>query len=133
MTIYTDLIAYCIAGSSVTSLAAHMGGMEGAMASGGVLGCGGMGGGPNGGGQGGGGGGGGGSASARNKEARMKRMRTSFKHHQLRTLKSYFAINQNPDSKDLQQLSDKTGLKKKVLQVRKKTKNGRHFISSNYW
>lgn len=49
--------------------------------------------------------------------ARAKRMRTSFKHHQLRTMKSYFAINHNPDAKDLKQLSQKTGLPKRVLQV----------------
>lgn len=48
---------------------------------------------------------------------RTKRMRTSFKHHQLRTMKSYFAINQNPDAKDLKQLASKTGLSKRVLQV----------------
>ena len=46
-------------------------------------------------------------------------MRTSFKHHQLRTMKSYFAINQNPDAKDLKQLAQKTGLSKRVLQVLK--------------
>lgn len=50
--------------------------------------------------------------------SRSKRMRTSFKHHQLRTMKSYFAINQNPDAKDLKQLAQKTGLSKRVLQVR---------------
>lgn len=50
---------------------------------------------------------------------RTKRMRTSFKHHQLRTMKTYFAINQNPDAKDLKQLAQKTGLSKRVLQVRK--------------
>ncbi|KAI5701205.1 hypothetical protein M8J76_012176 [Diaphorina citri] len=48
---------------------------------------------------------------------RTKRMRTSFKHHQLRTMKSYFNINQNPDAKDLKQLAQKTGLSKRVLQV----------------
>ena len=48
---------------------------------------------------------------------RQKRIRTSFKHHQLRILKSYFALNQNPDAKDLKQLSQKTGLTKRVLQV----------------
>ncbi|CAL4115997.1 unnamed protein product, partial [Meganyctiphanes norvegica] len=48
---------------------------------------------------------------------RTKRIRTSFKHHQLRTMKSYFAINHNPDAKDLKQLSQKTGLSKRVLQV----------------
>lgn len=50
---------------------------------------------------------------------RTKRMRTSFKHHQLRTMKSYFSINHNPDAKDLKQLSQKTGLPKRVLQVSK--------------
>ena len=49
--------------------------------------------------------------------ARSKRMRTSFKHHQLRTMKSYFAMNHNPDAKDLKQLAHKTGLTKRVLQV----------------
>lgn len=58
--------------------------------------------------QGGGSGGGGG---------RAKRMRTSFKHHQLRTMKTYFSVNQNPDAKDLKQLAQKTGLSKRVLQV----------------
>ena len=51
---------------------------------------------------------------------RQKRMRTSFKHHQLRTLKSYFAVNHNPDAKDLKHLAQKTGLTKRVLQVRQK-------------
>ncbi|TUF03590.1 LIM/homeobox protein Lhx2 [Bagarius yarrelli] len=49
---------------------------------------------------------------------KTKRMRTSFKHHQLRTMKSYFAINHNPDAKDLKQLAQKTGLTKRVLQAR---------------
>ena len=48
---------------------------------------------------------------------RQKRVRTSFKHHQLRTMKSYFALNHNPDAKDLKQLSQKTQLSKRVLQV----------------
>ena len=52
---------------------------------------------------------------------KTKRMRTSFKHHQLRTMKSYFAINHNPDAKDLKQLAQKTGLTKRVLQVIEKT------------
>ncbi|CAH1179264.1 unnamed protein product [Phaedon cochleariae] len=52
---------------------------------------------------------------------RTKRMRTSFKHHQLRTMKTYFAINQNPDAKDLKQLAQKTGLSKRVLQGRTAT------------
>jgi hypothetical protein len=42
-------------------------------------------------------------------DGRPKRVRTSFKHHQLRAMKAYFAINHNPDAKDLKQLSQKTG------------------------
>lgn len=53
-------------------------------------------------------------------QQKTKRLRTSFKHHQLRMLKSYFATNHNPDAKDLKQLSQKTTLSKRVLQVRQK-------------
>ncbi|KAF8568485.1 hypothetical protein P879_00975 [Paragonimus westermani] len=49
--------------------------------------------------------------------ARQKRMRTSFKHHQLRAMKAYFNMNHNPDVKDLKVLTEKTGLSKRVLQV----------------
>ncbi|XP_074624641.1 LIM/homeobox protein Lhx9-like isoform X3 [Acropora palmata] len=52
-----------------------------------------------------------------NGENKPKRMRTSFKNHQLRAMKAYFAMNHNPDAKDLKQLSQKTGLSKRVLQV----------------
>ncbi|CAO4386330.1 unnamed protein product [Caenorhabditis nigoni] len=52
-----------------------------------------------------------------NGHQRNKRMRTSFKHHQLRAMKSYFALNHNPDAKDLKQLAVKTNLTKRVLQV----------------
>lgn len=62
-------------------------------------------------------GGGSGIGHGMSAHSRSKRMRTSFKHHQLRTMKSYFAINQNPDAKDLKQLAQKTGLSKRVLQV----------------
>jgi len=48
---------------------------------------------------------------------RQKRLRTSFKHHQLRSMKAYFALNHNPDAKDLKELAQKTGLTKRVLQV----------------
>ncbi|CAB4030519.1 LIM homeobox Lhx9-like isoform X2 [Paramuricea clavata] len=48
---------------------------------------------------------------------KTKRVRTSFKQHQLLIMKAYFALNHNPDSKDLKQLSIKTGLSKRVLQV----------------
>ena len=48
-------------------------------------------------------------------EPEDKRLCTSFKHHQLPTMKSYFAINHNPDPKDLEQLAQKTGLTKWVL------------------
>lgn len=59
----------------------------------------------------------GGVSQQQQQQTRTKRMRTSFKHHQLRTMKSYFNINQNPDAKDLKQLAQKTGLSKRVLQV----------------
>ena len=49
---------------------------------------------------------------------KAKRARTSFKHHQLRIMKAHFQINQNPDSRELKMLSQKTNLDKKVLQVR---------------
>ncbi len=52
---------------------------------------------------------------------KKKRMRTSFKHQQLRIMKAHFQLNQNPDSKDLKELSERTGLQKRVLQVRKIT------------
>lgn len=48
---------------------------------------------------------------------KSKRIRTSFNQPQLRAMKTYFALNHNPDSKDLKQLSLKTGLNKRVLQV----------------
>ena len=51
-------------------------------------------------------------------QAKAKRARTSFKHHQLRTMKAHFQLNQNPDSRELKMLSQRTGLDKKVLQVR---------------
>ena len=54
-------------------------------------------------------------------QQKTKRLRTSFKHHQLRMLKSYFATNHNPDAKDLKQLSQKTTLSKRVLQVTSST------------
>jgi LIM homeobox protein 2/9 len=50
--------------------------------------------------------------------SKAKRARTSFKHHQLRIMKAHFQINQNPDSRELKMLSQKTCLDKKVLQVR---------------
>ncbi|CAI4228496.1 unnamed protein product [Auanema sp. JU1783] len=54
---------------------------------------------------------------SRSNNSRSKRMRTSFKHHQLKTMKVYFNLNHNPDAKDLKQLAQKTGLTKRVLQV----------------
>ncbi|KAI1300181.1 LIM/homeobox protein Lhx9 [Halotydeus destructor] len=57
------------------------------------------------------------SGSCHGGNGRTKRMRTSFKHHQLRTMKQYFQLNQNPDAKDLKQLAQKTQLSKRVLQV----------------
>lgn len=52
-----------------------------------------------------------------NSHGKKKRIRTSFKHQQLRIMKAHFQINQNPDSKDLKELSERTGLQKRVLQV----------------
>lgn len=49
--------------------------------------------------------------------SKTKRARTSFKHHQLRIMKGHFQVNQNPDSRELKMLAQKTGLDKKVLQV----------------
>jgi LIM homeobox protein 2/9 len=58
------------------------------------------------------------STPEQNSKDRMgKRMRTSFKHHQLREMKRYFQLNHNPDAKDLKGLAQKTGLTKRVLQV----------------
>ena len=34
-------------------------------------------------------------------------------------MKAHFQVNQNPDSRELKMLSQKTGLDKKVLQVRR--------------
>ncbi|KAF5405610.1 hypothetical protein PHET_00926 [Paragonimus heterotremus] len=48
---------------------------------------------------------------------KSKRIRTSFSHQQLNVMKAYFGVSQNPDSKDLKQLSQATGLSKRVLQV----------------
>ena len=58
-------------------------------------------------------------------QAKTKRARTSFKHHQLRIMKAHFQVNQNPDSRELKMLSQKTGLDKKVLQVRGEREGGR--------
>jgi hypothetical protein len=52
-----------------------------------------------------------------NNNNKKKRIRTSFKHQQLRVMKAHFQINQNPDSKELKELSERTGLQKRVLQV----------------
>ncbi|KAM6903775.1 LIM/homeobox protein Awh-like [Lycodopsis pacificus] len=48
---------------------------------------------------------------------RTKRIRTCFRSEQLRALESYFAQKHNPDGKDWNCLSHKTGLPKRVLQV----------------
>lgn len=64
-------------------------------------------------------------------QPRQKRVRTSFKHHQLRTMKSYFALNHNPDAKDLKQLSQKTQLSKRVLQVWFQNARAKHRRNNN--
>ncbi len=57
------------------------------------------------------------SSGSHHHHARQKRVRTSFKHHQLRCMRSYFNLNHNPDAKDLKNLAEKTNLPKRVLQV----------------
>uniref|UniRef100_A0A667XUI4 LIM/homeobox protein Lhx9 n=1 Tax=Myripristis murdjan TaxID=586833 RepID=A0A667XUI4_9TELE len=49
---------------------------------------------------------------------RSKRIRTCFRSEQLRALESYFAQKHNPDGKDWTCLAHKTGLPKRVLQVK---------------
>jgi hypothetical protein len=69
--------------------------------------------------------------------SKRKRVRTSFKHQQLRTMRAHFQMNQNPDSKDLKELSERTGLQKRVLQVwfqnsrAKQRKNGGNCGNNN--
>jgi len=48
---------------------------------------------------------------------RRKRMRSSFKHHQLKIMKSHFQMNHNPDAKELHEIALKTGLMTRVIQV----------------
>ncbi|XP_059397949.1 LIM/homeobox protein Lhx2-like [Carassius carassius] len=48
---------------------------------------------------------------------KSKRMRTSFKHHQLQSMQNFFTHNYSPDPKDIKQLAQKTSLTKRVLQV----------------
>jgi len=55
--------------------------------------------------------------SAVTRQPRPKRIRTTFKYHELQLMKTYFELNHNPDNNDLKQLSLKTGLSKRVLQV----------------
>lgn len=57
------------------------------------------------------------SASAGTRPTRPKRIRTTFKYHELQLMKTYFELNHNPDNNDLKQLSLKTGLSKRVLQA----------------
>jgi len=49
--------------------------------------------------------------------SRRKRMRSSFKHHQLKIMRSYFQTNHNPDAKELREIALKTGLMTRVIQV----------------
>jgi len=52
-----------------------------------------------------------------NRPPRPKRIRTTFKYHELQLMKTYFELNHNPDNNDLKQLAVKTGLSKRVLQA----------------
>jgi len=57
------------------------------------------------------------SGSTPGRPPRPKRIRTTFKYHELQLMKTYFELNHNPDNNDLKQLSLKTGLSKRVLQA----------------
>lgn len=57
------------------------------------------------------------SAVSSEPTVRRKRMRSSFKHHQLKVMKAYFQVNHNPDAKELREISLKTGLLTRVIQV----------------
>ena len=48
---------------------------------------------------------------------KQKRARISFSHAQLSLMKARFEQNQNPDAKELDELSQQTNLEKKNLQV----------------
>ena len=54
------------------------------------------------------------SAAGRSKR---KRHRTTFRQDQLKEMKTIFEINPNPDTAELQRLSQRLGLTKRVLQV----------------
>lgn len=56
-------------------------------------------------------------SNSKSSKHERKRDRTSFKPHQIRTMKTYYTHNTNPDSKELINLSQKIGLPKRVLQV----------------
>lgn len=62
-------------------------------------------------------------ASGGRARRRTKRIRTCFRSEQLRALESYFAQKHNPDGKDWTCLAHKTGLPKRVLQVRNRVGN----------
>ena len=46
-----------------------------------------------------------------------KRIRTTFKHHQLNFLRCSFALNQNPDPREMEQMAQKIGLVKRNIKV----------------
>jgi len=56
-----------------------------------------------------------------NSSVRRKRTRSSFKHYQLKIMRSYFQSNHNPDTKELREISVKTGLTTRVIQVGQST------------
>jgi len=69
------------------------------------------------------------------KEAK-RRSRTRFKQHQLLAMKDLFDMDKNPDSVALSTLSDRIGLKKRVLQVwfqnaRAKSRKGHSIFSES--
>lgn len=55
-------------------------------------------------------------STIKNNKNRIKRIRTSFKPFQLKALRNYFAINQTPTSKEVEELQE-IGLSKRTVQI----------------
>ena len=76
------------------------------------------------------------SSSKRKEKSKPKRIRTSFKIHQLIAMKELYESDKNPDSSKLKVLSKKIDLPKRVLQVwfqnsRAKNRKGHSLFSDN--
>ncbi|XP_065829339.1 LIM/homeobox protein Awh-like [Oscarella lobularis] len=58
-----------------------------------------------------------GRPSRRSRHCRPKRARTTFSDHQIRILQANFTLESNPDTHELERISQITGLSKRVTQV----------------